>query len=127
MISITPADVRAILPTGTTLTDLQLQSAIDASKCVIDQICLGCAAHLSDECKEQTWIYLAAHFAAVTDNSLSLQSETDACCDASATYGFKFGEGVKGTPYGQTANMLSGGCLAEQDKKPVNLFSIGCA
>jgi hypothetical protein len=56
---------------------------------------------------------------------LTLVSETDPCSGGKATYGFKFGEGVKGTPFGQMANTLSCGCLAEFDKQPVNLFSIG--
>lgn len=123
-ISITVAEVRVILPV-TTLTDPNIQAAIDSSKCVIDQICLGCAAHLTELCKEQAWLYLAAHFSACTENSLSLQSEKDGCCDGSVSYGFKFGEGVKGTPFGMTANMLSGGCLAELDKQPSNLFAVG--
>ena len=122
----TIADVRAILPTGTTLTDEQITAAITAAACIIEQIAAGCASHLSDDCLCQVEIYLSAHISACTDNTLSLSSEKDGCCDSSATYGFKFGEGVKGTPYGQMANTLSGGCLAEQDKQPVNLFSLGC-
>jgi len=114
------ADVRGILPTETTLTDDQITAAIAAAKCIVDNI--GC--DLSDECLTQIHIYLSAHFAAVTENTLSLSSETD-CCGGKVTYGFKFGEGVKGTPFGQMANTLSGGCLAELDKQPVGMFSIG--
>jgi len=117
--------VKAILPTSTTLTDPQIQAAIDAATCVVDQIAVGCADHLTDECLIQVETYLSAHFAAVTENTLSLSSEKDACTDSSATYGFKFGDGVKGTPFGIMANTLSGGCLMEQDKQPVGLFSIG--
>lgn len=122
----TVEQVRAILPAETQLTDPQIQAAIDAAQCVVDQIAAGCAAHLSDACLTQIHIYLSAHFAAVTENTLSISSETDPCCGGRATYGFKFGEGVKGTPFGQMANTLSGGCLAELDKQPTNLFSIGC-
>lgn len=118
-------EVRAILPASTALTDAQIQAAIDGATCVVDQIAIGCADHLTDDCLIQVETYLSAHFAAVTENTLTLHSEKDACSDSSATYGFKFGEGVKGTPFGQMANTLSGGCLAEQDKQPVNLFSIG--
>lgn len=122
----TVAQVRAILPAETQLTDAQIQAAIDAAKCVVDQAAASCASHLSDECLTQIHIYLSAHFAAVTENTLSVSSETDPCCGGRATYGFKFGEGVKGTPFGQMANTMSGGCLAEFDKQPTNLFSIGC-
>jgi len=117
--------VKAILPTSTQLTDPQIQAAIDAATCVVDQAALGCSDHLDDACLIQVETYLAAHFSAVTENTLSLHSEKDACSDSSVTYGFKFGDGVKGTPFGQMANTLSGGCLAEQDKQPVGLFSIG--
>ena len=118
-------EVRAILPASTALTDPQIQAAIDAATCVVDQIAAGCSSHLSDECLKQVETYLAAHYSAVTENTLSLSSEKDACTGSSAKYGFVFGEGVKGTSFGQMANTLSGGCLAEQDKQPVNIFSIG--
>jgi hypothetical protein len=124
----TPAtveQVREILPADTTLTDAQIQAAIDAAKCIVDRIAAGCGSDLSEECLTQIHIYLSAHVAAVTENTLSLSSEKDPTCGGSATYGFQFGEGVKGTPFGQMANTLSGGCLAEEDKQPVNLFSIG--
>lgn len=120
------AEVKVILPTWTTLTDAQIEQAIDAASCVVDQIAVGCSDHLTDDCLKQVETYLAAHFAAVTENTLSLSSEKDACTGSTASYGFKFGEGVKGTPFGIMANTLSGGCLAEQDKQPTNIFSIGC-
>ena len=117
--------VKAILPVGTTLTDPQIQAAIDAATCVVDQIAVGCAEDLSADCLIQVETYLSAHFAAVTENTLTLKSEKGGACGGSVTYGFEFGEGVKGTPFGQMANTLSGGCLAEQDKQPVDIFSIG--
>ena len=119
--------VKAILPTDTTLTDAQIQAAIDAATCLVDQLAVSsCGEDLSDACLIQVETYLSAHLAACTENTLSLSSEKDPCCGGSATYGFKFGEGVKGTPYGQNANMLSGGCLAEWDKQPINISSLGC-
>ena len=119
--------VKAILPTATLLTDNQINAAIDAATCMVDNLVLtSCGEGLSDACLLQIETYLSAHFAAVTENTLTLKSESsEGCCDASATYGFKFGDGVKGTPFGIMANTLSGGCLAEFDKQPVNLFSIG--
>lgn len=117
--------VRAILPSSTTLTDEQIQAAIDAATCVVDQAADSCASSLSEPCLIQVETYLAAHFAAVTENTLTLQSETDPCSGGKAVYGFQFGDGVKGTPFGQMANTLSTGCLAELDKTPANFFSIG--
>jgi len=117
--------VRLILPCQTQLGNEQIQAAIDAAKCVVDQAAARCASHLPSDCLTQIHTYLSAHFAAVTENTLSISSETDPCCGGSAVYGFKFGEGVKGTPFGMMANTLSGGCLAELDKQPPNLFCIG--
>ena len=123
----TISDSRSILPAASQLTDFQIQASIDAATCVVDQAAASCASHLSETCLLQVEIYLSVHYAAATENTLALSSETDPCGGGEATYGFKFGEGVKGTPFGQTANMLSGGCLAEFDKSPVDMFSIGCA
>jgi len=120
----TIAKVRAILPTGTTLTDAQIQAAIDAATVVTDRIAAGCGSDLSDAELLQVETYLSAHFAAVTENTLTIKSESGTC-GSSATYGFTFGEGYRGTPFGQMANTLSGGCLAEADARPAQLFSIG--
>lgn len=119
------AKVMSILPSSTTLTTAQIQAAIDAATCVVDQIAAGCGSRLSDACLLQVETFLAAHYCAVTENTLSLQSEKDGCCGGEAVYGFKFGDGVMGTPFGQMANTLSGGCLLTQDKPMARLFSIG--
>lgn len=116
--------VRAILPTSTKLTDPQIQAAIDAATCEVDSI-VDCASNLTAACLIQVETWLSAHTAAAIENTLSLASETDPCSGGKATYGFKFGEGVKGTPYGMKANSLSGGCLAELDKQPINIISLG--
>lgn len=123
----TLSKVRAILPTETQLTDTQIQAAIDAATCLVDRIALSyCGEDLSSACLTQVETYLSAHFAAATEFTLSLKSESsDSCCQASATYGWEFGEGIMGSPFGQMANTLSGGCLAEYDKQPARIFSIG--
>lgn len=119
------ASVRAILPTGSTLTDAQIQAAILAATCVIDELVLSCLAGKSQQCLDVICSYLSAHFAAVTDNSLTVSGETEPCHGGKISYGFKFGQGVKGTPFGIMANTISGGCLAEMDKTPINMFTIG--
>lgn len=124
---VTIPEVRTILPTGTVLIDAQLNASINAATCLVDQVASGCGEDLNTACLKQIETYLSAHYAAATENTLSLVSESDPCSGGKAVYGFKFGEGVKGTPFGQMANTLSGGCLAEFDKAPVNLFSIGSA
>lgn len=125
MVRVTATEVRVILPPDTELTDPQITAAILAANSMVNRIAAGCADDLLADDLKQVELYLSAHFAANTENSLSLSSESDPCCGGKATYGFQFGEGVKGTSFGQTANMLSGGCLAEFDKQPAGLLSIG--
>lgn len=123
----TIAQVRAILPAWTAdpiITDDQIQAAIDAAACALERVSV-CMSQLSAVCQDIVCAYLAAHFVAVTHNSLSLVSETDPCSGGKQTFGFKFGEGIKGTPYGQAANTISGGCVAELDKMPVRFVAIG--
>ena len=122
---VTPAEVRVILPTDTTLTDAQIQAAIDAATIIVDGIAADCASDLSAAALKQIELYLSAHFSAVTDSTINLKSETDGCCDSKAVYGWELGEGIKGTPFGQMANTLSGGCLSTLDAPAVGFFSIG--
>ena len=125
MARVTSTEVRVILPTDTSLTDPQIDAAIAAATCTVDQIADGCGKYLNDACLTQVELYLSAHYAAATENTLTVSSEKDPCCGASVKYGFEFGEGVMGTPFGQMANTISGGCLAQQDKQPTGLFSLG--
>lgn len=121
----TIADVKGILPTSTGLTDPQITAAITGAACVVDRLVLGLGSTLSEACQTQVHIYLSAHFAAVTENTLTLTSERDPTCESAVTYGFKFGEGIMGTPFGQMANTISGGALVQQDKQPAGIRSIG--
>lgn len=125
--AIVPDDVRNILPADIVFTDDQIQAAIDASQCIIDQFSdTFCAVSYSALCLDQIHLYLAAHFLAVTNPTLTISSESsDECCRASVKYGWSFDKGILGTPFGQMANTLSGGCLQEFDKRPANIFSIG--
>lgn len=122
---VTATDVRVILPASTALTDPQIAAAIAAATTIVDRIAAGCGDELTDAELVQVELYLSAHFAAVTENTLTLESEKSPCGVGSVSYGFKFDKGVMGTPFGQMANTLSGGCVAEFDKQPANIFSIG--
>lgn len=113
--------VRDILPASTTLEDHQISAAIAAASCVVDE----CDDNLTVLCAQHVETYLSAHFASVTENTLTLKSETNPCSGSKAVYGFEFGQGIMGTPFGQMANTLSGGCLAEMDKQPTGMVSIG--
>lgn len=125
MSRVTISEVENILPDGSQLKQHQIQAAIDAATCTVDQMVDSCGSHLNENCLKQVEKYLAAHYAAVTENTLTIKSENDPCSGGSVTYGFKFGEGIMGTPFGQTANTISGGCLGEMDKKPVDIITIG--
>lgn len=125
MARVTPAEVREILPDDTTLTDVNLNVHITAAMCIVDDVATGCGSRLTTACLKEVERYLAAHFAAVQENTLTIKSETDPCCGGRATYGFEFGQGIMGTPYGQSANTLSCGCLAQYDKTPISVHSIG--
>lgn len=120
----TVADVRGILPTGTQLTDAQITAAIAAAYITVEDL-IQCCKYYTDDGLTLIQTYLAAHYAAVTENTLSLSSENDGCSGSSVTYGFVFGQGIMGTPFGQTANTLSRGCIAEFDKPPTNIVSLG--
>jgi len=122
-----PEEVEAVLPSDHTVTPLQIDAAITDALCMVESVkaCMV-GKGISTTCQARVAVNLAAHYAAVTDFTLNIKSEKDPCCGGSAVYGFELGEGIKGTPYGQKANGLSGGCLAELDKQPVGIFSIGC-
>lgn len=118
------SDVRNILPESTELTDAQIRASIDAATCLVDRVAE--CSDLTDECLLQVEIWLSAHYCVPLEPTLSISSEKSGCSGSSVDYGVSLGEGIKGTTYGQMANTLSGGCLAELDKQPANLFSIGC-
>lgn len=124
MSRVTVEEVRVILPDDTRLTDPQIQAAIDAASCEVDQIAGGCADDLSEDCLKQVELFLAAHYCAVMENTLSISSETGPC-GGKVSYGFVLGEGVKGSTYGQMANSLSHNCLAEQAMMSAEIYSLG--
>lgn len=125
----TIADVRDLIPTWASdaLTDDQIQMAIDSATCLVDRIAESyCGESLSEACLTQLETLLSGHFLALTYPLLGLSSETtDDCCKSSVRYSWKFGDGILGTNFGIAANTLSGGCVAEYDKQPANIWSIG--
>ena len=120
----TATTVRAILPADHSLSDPQIKAAITPASCVVDRLADG--SDLSVDCLTQVEIYLTAHFCAVTDISLSVSFEMEPHMNTSMTRGWKFGEGLMGTPFGQMANTISGGALVDMDRQPVSLFALGC-
>lgn len=118
-----PAELKVIIP-NTNLDDTTLQAFLDAASIIVDQIEAGCGSDLSQDTLKQIELYLAAHYAASADPSISVKQEKFE--NASKTYNTaEMGVGVMGTPFGNIANALSNGCLAEIDKPPAFFVTIG--
>lgn len=124
--AITPAAVRGI--TGSALADGDIQPFIDAAGCIISQV-VGCMTSTALACKDQAEAYLAAHLlttSPVGDASKQVRrEELDGKYSVEYLTPFNMGDGVMSSQYGQTANMLTGGCLAQLDKTPVSFHSVG--
>lgn len=124
MARVTVEEVKVILPVGYQLTDPQIQASIDAASCIVDTIALGCASDMSEACLKQVELYLSAHYATVSDQAMSLASETESCGTSSVRYN-NGQTGMLSTTFGQMANTLSQGCLDAYDKQEVGIFSLG--
>lgn len=117
------AHVRQILPTSTQLTRPQVLASIASATLVVDK--LSSRYSFNEALLQEIERNLAAHFCASIEPTLSLKSEKDSCSDSELTYGVSYGKGILSSTYGQTANTLSEGALAQLDKKPLSLKSIG--
>ena len=121
----TPQDVKDI--TGSTLDDAAIQPFIDAAGCLIDSAA-ECAG-VSDAQQDKACTFLSAHLLVssnVGKKSRQIKSQKiEGLYDATYVVNASKGSGVLSTTYGETANMLMGGCLAEMDKAPAGLFAIG--
>jgi hypothetical protein len=123
----TPADVKAI--TGSTLADGSITPFLTAAACIIASIEDDCAAHVTDACLTQAEAFLASHL--LTSSNVGSDSKQVMKESLRGKYSVEYlsskaqGSGVLSTTFGETANMLTGGCLAELDKSPINMLSIG--
>jgi hypothetical protein len=111
--AVTDADVRAIIP-DTKIEDLQ--PFIDAATQVVG--CMDCNVSFTDEQLDLIITWLAAHFAAVSDPSLSISEEKVEGSTVKVNRGNASSQtGLMSTQYGQMANTLSCGCLQEADMR----------
>lgn len=125
MARVTVAEVKEIVP-GTTLSDAAITSLINVANITVNKLSTKCGSGLTEEELTSVELYLSAHLVSVSDPESSIKSEKFE--NASTVYNTALsGEGIKGTPYGNTANMLSGGCLVEMDKRKAGLFAVGRA
>lgn len=122
----TVADVRVLVTT--TKSDANVQLIIDVASRQVDRLsATSCGSRLDAETLTDVELYLSAHMlSATTLDSTKKQSEKFE--NYSVTYAKAMtGKGIEGSEYGQIANMLSGGCLAEMDKRQATLFFAGGA
>ncbi len=87
---------------------------IEAASTVVDTINESCGTSFDEDRLTQIELFLAAHFVGtIVPQKVSIKFENYA-----ETYqvGSNALMGVMTDKYGQTANMLSGGCLSELDK-----------
>lgn len=123
----TEAQVKAI--TGSALADAAITPFLTAAACIIASIEDDCASHVTDACVTQAEAFLASHL--LTSSNVGSDSKQVMKESLRGKYSVEYlsskaqGSGVLSSTYGETANMLMGGCLAELDKTPVNMVSIG--
>lgn len=121
-----PSDVRAV--TGSGLTDAEIQPFITTASAILELISEKTAT-LSTTVVNSAHTYLAAHLlttSPVGDDGKQVRRESiEAKYSVEYLTPFNLGQGILSTQYGQTANMLLGGCLAELDKTPVSFNTIG--
>lgn len=127
LVPATTDDVRAL--TGSTLSDTEIQPFLDAAACVMAGISPCTTGKLiSDDCLTQAHAWLAAHLLSVSGvggNTRVKKREKFENYDVEWAMSQSTGQGVKATNYGQTANLLTGGCLAEADKSPAVICFFG--
>lgn len=112
MARVTDAEVRVLIP-DTSILDLS--PFINVANSMVNQIATGCASGLSEEQLTDVELYLSAHFVSISDPSVALVKEKFENAENTYQTG-TFGQGVLSTNFGQTADMLSGGCLSQAQK-----------
>ena len=112
MARVTDAEVRTLIP-DTSITDLDPFIAVAHS--MVNKIAENCASDLTEDELKNVELYLSAHFASISDPSVALVKEKFENAENTYQTG-TFGQGVLSTNFGQTADMLSGGCLSQSQK-----------
>lgn len=123
MSRVTPDEVKEIV--STELTDSVVQVWIDGANTIVDDnaSCIG-----GDEALlTQVELFLSAHFVGMLDPQTRGFITKDSVDGFETTYSnpVKLANIIDRTPYGTTANMLSGGCLTSTTKQAAKLFSLG--
>lgn len=123
MSRVTPAEVKAVV--STTLDDAVVQTWIDAANAVVNSKsdCIGG----DEDLLTQIELMLSAHFVAMLDPELRGFVTKEKLDVFETTYSnpVTLKNTIDNTPYGTTANMLSGGCLASTTEKAATVEFFG--
>ena len=123
----TADQIRAV--TGSDLDDSAITPFITAAACVMTRV-MPCmvGAGVSDDCLTQVQIFLSAHLftsSNVGKNARTAKSEKFENYSITWATATATGEGILSSSYGQTANEISGGCLANANKTPASICFFG--
>lgn len=119
MSRVTPEEVKAVIATA--LADPIVQTWIDAANTIVNDNadCIG-----NDETKlTQVELYLSAHFVGMLDPKIRgfvTKTKLDVF-EKTFSNPVTLKNNIDNTPYGTTANMLSGGCLANTSDKSADV------
>jgi len=108
--------VRAIAPALESMPDETLDAMIAAAHTSVNKLAgSSCGSEMTEDDLTQIETWLSAHYATIADpkSSGTTQEKFEGSSKTFAVSSLD-GQGVLSTRYGQTANMLSCGCLAEQ-------------
>lgn len=122
MSRVTPTEVKAIITTP--LADPVIQIWIDGANTIVtaNADCIGG----DDALLTQVELYLSAHFIGMLDPAVRGFVTKEKLDVFETTYSnpVTLSNVIDNTPYGTTANMLSGGCLANTSDRAITLFSV---
>ena len=125
MSRVTINDVKSLVTSSK--SDAQLQLIIDVASRQVDRLSsTSCGSKLDGDSLTDVELYLSAHLVSITDAVNNKTSETFENYSVTIDRGVS-GTGVLASQFGQMANMISGGCLAESDKRKAGIMFIGGA
>ncbi len=120
MSRVTSTEVKTIIDTN--LSDYVIQVWIDGANTIVTDNC----TNSSETNKAQIELYLSAHFIGMLDPSVRgfITKEKVDVFETTYSNPITLSNIIDSTPYGTTANMLSGGCLAATTGKATSFCSL---
>jgi len=123
MSRVIPEEVKAIIDTD--LTDTQIQIWIDAANTIVtaNAECIGG----DEDLLTQIELFLSAHNVGMLDSDVRNEIKKEGLKGFETEYMKSVAvseELINSTVYGQQANRLSGGCLANSDDRSVSFFTV---